>query len=175
MCTRDWRDRGYDALVATKGPPTKIYVWCYPEEARHFPGWHLTADRPGCAELANAVTALTERDTHAAARSLATLPVTASVLAVPNNRRAQARSAKKIRFALAADDPRGFALHEQNGIVTVEIGRQRIDELLANIAGIPRGRGDFAMRPDGNRIPAEQALWFWWMLSQEGPRSDRSR
>jgi hypothetical protein len=86
---------------------------------------------------------------------------------MPDNRRAAAHCPDVLRLALAAQDPRHFALAETDEVLTIEIGTDRLEELRNNILGITRGEGDIAMIADGKRRPRDQALWFWWLAAKQ--------
>jgi len=150
-----------------------LYVWMYPDSRRGYAGWHLTADNVMSTQLCATI----DRMLAGSLSGPSVFPVSAatqSVLAVPNYRtnrplRRAARSARQLVLK-AVEDPRYFALNEDNGVLTVAAGKERLQELREHIRGITHGRGDLAMGPDTKRgsprRPADQALWFWWMLQQ---------
>src|SRR5207248_1345993 len=138
----------------------KLYVWMYLESSRSYAGWHLHAEPVACARISEALEGL-ERGSLRPPRVVEVSPVTASVLAVPKNRRAKARSVKELRL-LTDPDPRKFGLEARNDVLTVTAGSERLAELRGSIMGITEGKGDFAMSPDGKRAPRDQMLWFWW-------------
>jgi len=140
----------------------KIYAWRYPEGPRSYSGWHFTADAFGAGRLAGAIEALSSgsaRETQLFALD----PVTPSVLAVPNNRRAKASYATQLRIRVA-DDAREFSLQEEAGVLTVAAGRGRLQELRDSIARVGGGEGDFAIPSGEKRRAPDQALYFWWLL-----------
>ncbi|HEY6908842.1 MAG TPA: hypothetical protein VI356_05715 [Myxococcales bacterium] len=142
----------------------RLFVWTYPDGRKSFSGWHLTADGVACTRLFRAIEGLSE-GSLSGPQAFPVSAVTSAVLAVPNNRHAKARSARELRVA-TAEEPRHFSLEEHDEVLTITAGRERLDELRKNINGITRNQGDFAMVPDGKRRAPDQALWFWWLLSQ---------
>jgi hypothetical protein len=150
------------AGTKTRGNPGKIYVWHYPEGPRSYSGWHLTADAFGAGRLTGAIEGVlagSGRETQLFALD----PVTPAVLAVPNNRRAKALSAKNLRVRIAGE-PRHLSMHEEAGLLTVEAGRARLEELRNSIARVGESDGDFVMVSDQKRRDADQTLFFWWLL-----------
>jgi hypothetical protein len=152
-------------LAPTRRPSTggRIYVWEYPETVESFAGWHLTADSVGGDRLLAAIDDLLS-GAFVESASFTVDPVTPAVLAVPNNRRAKASSPKYLRMKMA-EDPRHLFFHKTAESLTIEAGRERLEELRDSITQVARGEGDFAMVPDQRRRPPDQALWFWWLLS----------
>jgi len=138
----------------------KLYVWTYPESTKSYAGWHLNADHVACASVSEVIAGLATGSLRAP-QAFAVSPVTPAVLAVPNNRRAKARSARELRL-LTDPDPRRFSLEERDGVLTLTAGSERLEELRKSIIGITRGEGDFAMIADGKRLPPDHRLWFWW-------------
>lgn len=147
-----------------------LYVWMYPDSRRGHAGWHLTADNVMLTKLCATI----DRMLAGSLSGPSVFPVSAvtqSVLAVPNYRsnwplRRAARSARQLVLK-AVEDPRYFALNGDNEVLTVAAGKERLEELREHIKGIMHGRGDLAMGPDTKkRRPANQSLWFWWMLQQ---------
>jgi len=137
----------------------KLYVWIYPETSKSYAGWHLNVDRMAAVRLSEAIERLATGSLRAR-QSFAVSPVTAAVLAVPNNRHAKARSARELRL-LTDPDPRRFSLEESDGVLTLTVGSERL-ELRNNIIGITRGKGDFSMAAGDKPRRADQRLWFWW-------------
>jgi len=138
----------------------KLYVWTYLESTKSYAGWHLNADRIACARLSEVIAGLSAGSLRAP-QLFPVSPVTAAVLAVPNNRRAKARSARELHL-LTDPDPRRFSLEERDNVLTITAGRERLEELRKSIIGITQNKGDFAMIPEGKRRPPDQRLWFWW-------------
>ena len=139
----------------------------YPDSRRGYAGWHLTADTVMSTQLCATIDRMLAGPLSGP-QMFPVSAVTKSVLAVPNYR-TKAHSAQQLVLK-AVDDPRYFSLNEHNGVLTVAAGKERLQELQEHIRGIMHGRGDLAMGPDTKRgsprRPADQALWFWWMLQQ---------
>jgi hypothetical protein len=72
-----------------------------------------------------------------AAQTFPVSTVTQSVLAVPNYR-TKARSARQLVLK-AVEDSRHFALDDDDGVLTVTAGKERLQELREHIRGIMHG------------------------------------
>jgi len=147
-------------MTAKANDTGKLYVWTYLESTKSYAGWHLNADRVACARLSEVIEGLSAGSLRAP-QVFPVSPVTAAVLAVPNNRRAKARSARELRL-LTDPDPRRFSLEERDDVLTITAGSERLEELRKSIVGITQNKGDFAMIADGKRRPPDHRLWFWW-------------
>jgi hypothetical protein len=147
-------------MTAKRKNGGKLYVWTYPEGSKSYAGWHLTADRVECARLSEAIEGLSA-GSLSEPQAFAVSPVTPAVLAVPNNRRAKAQSAREFRVVLSRD-PRHFSLEERDEVLTITVGSERLEELRKSIIGITQNKGDFAMTPGEKRLARDQMLWFWW-------------
>lgn len=132
----------------------RICVWRYLDNIRNYPGYHLSADAEGCQELRKRLGGIRESATF-----VLTLP-DAAVLSVPNNQDGRARCfggrTLKVRTTPALD-PGTFHWDEQDATFILTISREQIARLLAGVADIERGVGDYSIRGD-----SDQALWFWW-------------
>ncbi len=128
-----------------------VHLWTYPEGGRDYPGWHLHADKAGCDRLAAALDELLVD--RRAQPEFAIAPVTAAVLALPNNRQARARSARALRLKRALLDEGRFALEESEGDhgapQVVEAPRAEAEEravdpqpLVAVVVGAHAAEGD---------------------------------
>jgi len=143
-----------------------IHLWRYAENRRNFPGYHFTADGPGCVAVTRVLAeATTATGTYEATLSL--LPVTESVLAVPNNRASAASSYAKWRLVCST------ALPEKHLAITVnalccdmQFSLAVANELLAGVQAVTHRRGDFSV---GNGEP--NCLWFWWYPSRRSSSS----
>ena len=142
----------------------KLYVWMYPDSRKGYAGWHLTAEGVMSTQLCATIDRMLV-GSLSGPQMFPVSPVTQSVLAVPNYR-TKARSARQL-ILRRVDDPQYFSLNEQDGVLTVTAGKERLQELREHIRGIMHGRGDLAMGPrTKKRHPVDQSLWFWWMLQQ---------
>lgn len=136
----------------------------YPDCRKGYDGWHLTADDAMSSQLCAAIDRMLSGSVSGP-QMFPVSPVTRWVLQVPNYR-TKARSAQQL-VVKHADNPRHFSLNEQNGVLTLTAGGDRLRELREHIKGITQGRGEFGMGPaDGKRRPRDQILRFWWMVQQ---------
>ena len=133
----------------------RISIWRYIENEQNYPGWHLNADRVGCQSLLALLDALAADGTDP--RSIAITAPTKAQLGVPNNMRGQAAwvAPKKLRLTLSpvADQ---WSFPPDLNPAAIEVGSTWLQALREGIAGIPEGRGDYAIGKGSLR------LWFWW-------------
>lgn len=133
----------------------RISIWRYTENERNYPGWNLNADRAGCQSLLNLLDALAADG--AGSRSIAITAPTKAQLGVPNNMRGQAAwvAPEKLRLTLSpvADQ---WSFPPDLDPAAIEVGSTWLQALREGIAGIPEGRGDYAIGKGSLR------LWFWW-------------
>lgn len=131
-----------------------VSLWRYLDNARNYPGWHLTADAAGCAALLALLDAL-GAEGAGAARTLALTAPGAAQRAVPNNRAARWEAATTLRLTV---DAAADAWHwEGDGAhVLLRCGRTGLAGVRQGVADIAAGRGDHACGRGA------QALWFWW-------------
>ncbi|MBB5884906.1 hypothetical protein DYQ93_03355 [Xanthomonas sp. LMG 8992] len=133
----------------------RISLWRYLENERNYPGWHLNADSAGCQSLLTLLDALAA-DGVGSRTLLITAPSKAE-LGVPNNRRGLAAwvAPEKLRLTLSTtDDHWSFPVDAEPA--ALEIGSGWLAALREGIAGIAKGRGDYAIGKGNHR------LWFWW-------------
>jgi hypothetical protein len=147
-------------MTARSSGAGKLYIWTYQDSTRSYAGWHLNADHVACSRISEVIAGVAAGSLRVP-QVFAVSPATTEVLAVPNNRRAKARSARELHL-LTDPDPRRFSLEERDGVLALTAGSERLEELRKSIIGITRGEGDFAMKPDGKRPPRDERLWFWW-------------
>ena len=132
----------------------KICIWRYTDNTRNYPGYHLSADAEGCLVLRDRLSKI--RDCEA---FTLTAPDTA-VLSVPNNQGGRARyfGGRKLQVHTASSlAPNTFRWEEQDTTFILTCSRDQIARLLAGVADIEKGEGDYSIRGDD-----DQALWFWW-------------
>jgi hypothetical protein len=151
------------ARAKKTGFPGEIYVWHYPDGPKSHSGWHLTADAFGAGRLVGAIEGLLAGSSQET-QLFALDPVTPAVLAVPNIRRAKALYASQLRVQVARE-PRQLSMHEEAGLLTVEAGPARLEELRKSIARVGEGDGDFVMTSGEKRRAPDQALFFWYLLA----------
>ena len=133
-----------------------VYLWRYKGNARNYPGWHLTADEPGCAALLELI------DLMRASQFSSEAPIPLSQpspreLVVPNAPRehipANSLTVYHSPTKLAADH---WRLTENDSRVRLEVGHDGLSELRNGIADVARHEGDYSIGATG------QELWFWW-------------
>lgn len=148
----------------------KICIWRYWDNTRNYPGYHLSADAEGCRDLRERLSQIR----NSAVFSLA--PPDAGVLSVPNNQGGRARyfAGRKLQVQTTSSLlPDTFRWEEQDTTLILTCSREQIAQLLAGVADIERGKGDYSIGDEN-----DHALWFWWQVtktnknevSQSGPR-----
>lgn len=133
----------------------RISIWRYTENERNYPGWNLNADRAGCHSLLNLLDALAADG--AGSRSIAITAPTKAQLGVPNNMGGQAAwvAPEKLRLTLSLVADK-WSFPPDLDPALIEVGSTWLQALREGIAGIPEGRGDYAIGKGSLR------LWFWW-------------
>jgi hypothetical protein len=135
----------------------RVCLWRYREHADRYPGFHLSADRPGCAQLLTLLGSFAKAKTPQIGNVVLD-PVTPAVLSVPDNRNA---TISPYRHWDLLVDPRfpPERLHS-----TVVNDRVRTELSLVQIESVAAGLGDMRERRGGYPIgdEEEQQLWFWW-------------
>lgn len=137
----------------------RVSLWCYTENERNFPGWHLTADATGCSSLISLIDAFAF-DNVAVSRTLEVVAPTAEILAVPNNRsgRAEWGAPTKLRLSFSLV-PTEWAFPNASDLATLTVGSEWLAPLRKGIEGIPKGLGDYSI---GTQSNGNLRLWFWW-------------
>jgi hypothetical protein len=132
-----------------------VYLWRYKGNARNYPGWHLTADTPGCASLLELIDLMRDSQFLSEAPIRLSQP-TLRQISVPNAP-LEHDPAKSLAVyhspKLVADH---WRLSENDGRVRLEVGHDSLSELRKGIADVARHEGDYSIGATG------QALWFWW-------------
>lgn len=132
----------------------KICIWRYLDNTRNYPGYHLSADAAGCREIRQRLSRI---------RGSAVLSLTApdaGVLSVPNNQGGCARylAGRMLQVQTSISlSPDTFRWEEQDTKFFLTCSREKIAQLLAGVADIEKGAGDYSIRGESG-----QALWFWW-------------
>lgn len=132
-----------------------VMLWRYTENQRNFPGWHLTADPPGCASLIALLDAFAADGTPIS-RTLTVTAPTQATLAVPNNRSAAPVVPAKLRISFS-QTATGWSFPQSINPAELSVGADWLPVLRQAIAGIPRGKGDYSIGP-----PDSGSLWLWW-------------
>lgn len=135
----------------------RISMWRYTEHARHFPGWHFTADEPGCLSMLALIDALNLDGSGG--RTVALMAPTLAQLRVPANKAGQApwQGAERLRLMLSSD-LKAWSLTLSGTLLLMEAGSDWMPALREGIAGTRMGRGDYSI---GDRKCGDP-LWFWW-------------
>src|SRR5688500_7972506 len=137
----------------------QICLWRYRENARSYPGFHLSADPAGCAQLITLLQGLSKARAPQIGHVVLD-PVTASVLAVPNNAGATISAYQHWELLV---DPRFSPEQLQFSVVgnraRTEVSKVQLEALAAGIEDIRQGRGDYSIGDDDHQ------LWFWWQRS----------
>jgi hypothetical protein len=138
-----------------------IYLWCYHENTKNFPGWHMTADASGCESLLALVEEM-ESAQWSCEQTIHTPRPTPPIIEVPTRaRRWSAAVSLHLKVRRAANFEQGWQLRCQEGAVTLTVGPARLAELKKGFLDIAQGLGDYSIPNDA---PDDQRLWFWWHL-----------
>jgi hypothetical protein len=142
----------------------KIYIWKYKENKRNFPGWNLTVNNEGSKSLLNLLELLESSQYPSRKRVMLSEP-TSKQLGVPNNRGGNARykpaRVLELRFK-KFNNEEIWRMAEQESVVILEFGTNKMRELKSAIAGVPEGKGDFGICDAED----ENVLFFWWNLDK---------
>jgi hypothetical protein len=133
--------------------PMNICLWRYKDNARNYPGYHLSADAAGCLVLRKILSGIRDRV------EIPTQTPDARVLAVPNNQDGAARtvSAQRWRIETKSTYPSDhFRFGEIGKIFRLECSMDQLQCVIGGIEDIERGCGDYCVGGDGNHV-----LWFW--------------
>lgn len=132
-------------------------LWRYLENQRNYPGWHLSADSVGCVSLLALLDAFTIDGTPSS-RTLAIIPPTQTILAVPNNRSSSWISPTKLRISFTSV-PFEWCFTESADPAELSLGSDWLAKLRKSVAGIVDGVGDYSIGHSGG---GSLRLWFWW-------------
>jgi hypothetical protein len=138
----------------------KVYLWHYSQNARNFPGWHLTADAAGCQSLIE-LFKLLGTTSSPATRRISVTPPTREILSVPNSGILPWTAPDRLVLTFHSD-PRAWQITEANQVAEFVFGHSWLSQLQAGISGIGQGQGDYSI---GNPNVPSQRLWFWWQSS----------
>ena len=147
-----WRQKG------------RFYLWTYKENTKNYPGWHMTVDSIG----ATALLELFELMSSAKYSAIAKLQVSEpdkDILKVPNNKNGAAKWSSvpqlKIKYPKDQCSDNHWVLNKNNGEFTLELGKNKLEEIKKGILDISNQEGDYAIGPDNDQFEYE-CLWFWW-------------
>ena len=140
----------------------RICLWRYREHSLTYPGFHLSADPPGAAQLLTLLGSLAKARTPQISNVVLD-PVTPAVLAIPNNRSGHAAISAYRHWELIVDPrfpPERLHFAVMNDRVRTELSVVQVESVVAGVEDIRALRGDYAIGDEN-----EDQLWFWW---QEG-------
>lgn len=123
----------------------KICIWRYLDNVRSFPGYHLSADAEGCRELRDRLGRIHEYEKV----TFALTPPDVHVLSVPGNPKAKHFGGRKLRvLTIASLSPNTLRWEEQDSIFILTCSGDQIERILAGVADIEQGKGDYNIRGD---------------------------
>ena len=133
-----------------------VYLWRYKGDARNYPGWHLTADGPGCVSLLELIDLMGASRFSSEAQVPLSVP-TEHQVGVPNAplQHVPVRSLE-LYHSPTKVAPDHWQLTENAGRARLELGSEKLTELRQGISDIARHEGDYSIGAEG------QELWFWW-------------
>jgi hypothetical protein len=136
----------------------RISLWRYTANERNYPGWHLNADKAGCASLLALLQELAGRP--GAHRTVQISAPDPTQLSVPNNQggRAPWLAPEKLRVS-CSPEPQVWSFPPDLEPACLAVGASWLEPLREGIAGISNGRGDFSI---GSSTNGSLPLWFWW-------------
>ena len=136
----------------------RISLWRYTANERNYPGWHLNADKAGCASLLALLQELT--GSPGAQRTVQISAPGPAQLSVPNNQggRAPWLAPEKLRVSCCSE-PQMWGFPPDSEPACLTVGASWLEPLRLGIRGIPEGRGDFSI---GSGKNGSLPLWFWW-------------
>lgn len=140
-----------------------IHVWDYPDgDHRSYGGWHVTADKAGCATLAAGFDALTSAPVGTE-QSFALVPPPAETLKHTGAPPEQARSAKKLVLVATSGKRKPWLVSEKDGAVTMEFDHVLIPVLRRQIERIGEGMDELGFGGSPGYEGYRQRLSLWRM------------
>ncbi len=140
---KEWKQRG------------SISLWHYEGFPKNYCGYHLTADREGCAFLLGLI-GLFRNERYPARKKIILDAPTPAMLAVPNSGLKCIPAARlELRFLREGCDEQWSVLGSDQEVI-IEMGASRLDDLGRGIRDISRGEGDWSIGR------GKESLWFWW-------------
>ena len=137
----------------------RICLWRYRDHSRDYPGFHLSADPPGGAQLLTLLGSLAKARTPQIGNVVLD-PVTSAVLAIPNNRSGRSAISAYRHWELIVDPrfpPERLHFAVMNDRVRTELSVVQVESVVAGVEDIRALRGDYAIGDED-----EDQLWFWW-------------
>jgi len=135
-------------------PAMSAHIWRYQENQRNYPGYHMSADANGCADL------LAWLRNPKRKPVFRLQPVTQEILNVPNNRNGAARFSQYnlLELNVRSDAPSElFQIDEVSGCLNLECSRHQVECIIKGVEDILQGQGDYSIGQDDSH-----RLWFWW-------------
>lgn len=135
----------------------RVCLWRYRERARNYPGFHLSADPPGCDQLLALLGSLAKARTPQTG-NVALDPVTPAVLAIPNNRDAAVSTYR--HWVLVVDPnfaPERLHFTITNDRIQTELSTVQVESMADGVRDMRERRGDYAIGDEEGH-----ELWFWW-------------
>ncbi|KAA3439777.1 hypothetical protein [Rufibacter hautae] len=140
----------------------RVYLWKYKELENRYPGWNLATDADGCDSLVKLLN-LMDTSELPSKKTVPTEVPTKLQLKVPNYQQGLAswRAAKYLTLNFKKQGQISeWNITENGEEVEVRFGVGKLNQLRTAIAGIPQGKGDFAISDSDE----ENILYFWWNL-----------
>ena len=144
-----------------------VYSRRYRDNVRNYPGWHVTADKPGAVSLLELLAAF-QSSPIAVQRTILVSAPTADVLSVPNNQNGRARWWAPSRWCIAfnpePDASSAWSFPPDKDPAVLSVGREFLTRLTSGIGDLMVGVGDYFIGR-GEAPPGEKTcLWFWWQV-----------
>lgn len=149
-----------DATVEKWKQMGNLYLWRYTENARNYPGWHLTADNQCCETLADLFDKMVSARWNSQ-KSLVITPPSEKVLKVPNNRGSLAHwktvNSLRLKYNKKVDGQQSELIQNDYELILL-VDSETLWLIKECILGILKAEGDYSIKI------GETSLWFWWML-----------
>lgn len=147
----------------------RLHLWRFLPNVKGLEGWHLNADAPACASMADLLDRMLSAEAKTHKRIPVSVParmlvgqghpwksITEFVLCYPHGEVEE----DFWQMALAAGD-----------VLTLTLGSASLREFQESLLGLPHWKDDFALGPkasgdrrtrkDAERRFADERLWFW--------------
>ena len=155
-----------------------VWLWRYRENERNYPGLHFTGKAEACATLRDLVLRLAgEGGGHRTVPLRELQPEDEAK--VSGGQRFVSFAKMRLEIVPPGDELRFMHVGYAGRAATVTVATTYTSELIAGLADVERGRGDWAMYPPndkashkllGSRDRQSVELWFWPCFGHEQPR-----
>ena len=135
----------------------KIYLWRYVTNPKNYPGWHLACNKEGCESFLELLGCFVEAGPDAKRTVNISVPDD-NQLKVPNFND-KSSSPLKLVISYKSEYAYAWGFSEENGKVTLSIGREYLEKVKNGFLDIVQGKGDYSIGDKGKE------LWFWWQLN----------